>query len=64
MENDYCSDCFYGVYLPSVKEFCCRYYLMTNERRPCPAGDGCTVKVCVKNRRKYAWNRRKVDRNG
>ncbi len=23
----------------------CAYYFMTDKRRPCPAGDGCTVKM-------------------
>ena len=23
----------------------CAYYFMTNKRRPCPAGDGCTAKI-------------------
>lgn len=23
----------------------CAYFLMTNKRRPCPAGDGCTAKM-------------------
>ena len=31
---------------------CCNYFLATGERRPCPAGDGCTVKVTKSEYRK------------
>ena len=31
---------------------CCDYLIMTDKRRPCPAGDGCTVKVTKKEHRK------------
>ena len=30
----------------------CQYFLMTDKRRPCPAGDGCTVKETVRQRKK------------
>lgn len=60
MAMDNCADCFYAGYLPSIKMYCCRYYLMTNERRPCPGGDGCTVKVGKVSNWKSGWKRKKV----
>lgn len=39
----YCKGCIYrGGQSGLIK--CCNYYLITNKRRPCPAGDGCTVR--------------------
>ena len=48
--DEYCLDCkFFGGH--SEFECCCNYLLMTNKRRPCPPGIGCTVKVKRKNKR-------------
>lgn len=43
MVKSNCDDCFYRKKIG--KEVCCGYSIMTNEVRPCPAGDKCTVKV-------------------
>ena len=48
--DKYCDDCFY---LRKGNGFWyCTYFTQTNQRRPCPAGDGCTVKVPRKVYRK------------
>lgn len=41
-----CAGClhFYGAYAANR---CCNYILDTGKRRPCPAGDGCTVKRLI-----------------
>ena len=42
-KNDPCRGCFYyGGNSDAVK--CCSYFLTTGIRRPCPPGEGCTVK--------------------
>lgn len=43
MAKNNCEDCFYRRRVGET--FCCHYIFMTNERRPCPPGDACTVKV-------------------
>lgn len=41
--NDPCRGCFYyGGNSDAVKS--CSYFLTTGIRRPCPPGEGCTVK--------------------
>ena len=45
--TNYCDNCAYKKMMSSNYKYC-DYFLMTNERRPCPAGDGCTVKVSRK----------------
>jgi len=41
--NDPCRGCFYyGGNNDACR--CCSYFLITGIRRPCPAGEGCTVK--------------------
>lgn len=38
-----CEGCFYfGGRWETVK--CCNYFLITGQRRPCPAGKGCIVR--------------------
>lgn len=51
-----CGDCFYRGMLTSGNIPYCGFILKTGKRRPCPAGDGCTVKVPRKvcRRRKRA----------
>ena len=51
MAKSNCEDCFYRRRLGS-EGFCCHYIFMTNQRRPCPPGDECTVKVPRKVMRK------------
>lgn len=53
MAKSNCDNCFYCGRLEGGALPYCKYYFMTNQRRPCPPGDGCTVKVGRKvNRRK------------
>ena len=54
MVDHYCDDCFYKGHVYGTGPAFCRYLLMTDRRRPCPAGKGCTVKVPreVKRRKK------------
>ena len=48
---DYCKDCTYGSI--AGEHIICNYFLSTGIRRPCPAGDGCTVKK--KGRKVNNW---------
>lgn len=44
--TDNCADCIYSEKMECKSdELCCLYILMTNHKRPCKPGDGCTVKV-------------------
>ena len=46
----YCRGC---IHLTTVADWpCCNYLINTDQRRPCPAGDGCTVKETKKRKRK------------
>lgn len=40
----YCKDCVYAYSYGDSTAHICTYYLTTSIRRPCPAGEGCTVK--------------------
>lgn len=46
-----CSDCVYCGWLTGVIPYC-DYLFRTNQRRPCPPGEGCTVKVSKEVKRK------------
>lgn len=54
MARHYCDNCVYSSALTAISTRCCNYFLATNQRRPCPAGEGCTVKVSreVKRRKR------------
>lgn len=52
MRKSYCDDCVYSAALSAVTTRVCNYFLATDKRRPCPAGEGCTVKVVRKRRRR------------
>lgn len=49
-----CATCFYHGKCGGM--ICCDYLFKTGQRRPCPPGDGCTVKVAY---RKRAYPQRK-----
>lgn len=46
-----CSDCVYCGWFTGVIPYC-DYLCRTNQRRPCPPGEGCTVKVSKEVKRK------------
>ena len=51
VDNKNCLDCKY--YQGNHLEYCtCNYLFITDKRRPCPPGAGCTVKVKRKRRLK------------
>ena len=54
MDKKYCDNCVYSSGITGLNMRCCNYYLATGQRRPCPPGKGCTVKVGreVKRRKK------------
>lgn len=53
MAKSNCDNCFYCGKLNGGSTRYCRYIFMTDQMRPCPPGDECTVKVGRKvNRRK------------
>lgn len=43
MVDAYCEGCYYRVFLPALG-WGCEYLVMTGKRRPCPGGEGCTVR--------------------
>lgn len=45
-----CHNCVYYHSWHDVNKHC-NYYLMTDKRRPCDPGEGCTVKVTRKRER-------------
>ena len=53
LTDRYCDNCVYRGVITGNLSYC-HYYFATNERRPCPPGKGCTVKVGreVKRRKK------------
>lgn len=49
--DSYCKGCDYNQRCTGDWQTICVYYLATGKRRPCPAGEGCTVKT---TKRKYS----------
>lgn len=43
--SKYCEGCAYRKVFTAGSLPYCDYFLMTNKRRPCPGGDGCTVRI-------------------
>ena len=57
----YCLNCIY--YIGVAGDACfCNYYLMTDKRRPCDAGTGCTVRELRKRKRKPRKDWKKDDK--
>lgn len=52
MAKNYCDNCIYSCGFTGLNIKSCDYFLVTNKRRPCPPGKGCTVKVVRKGKRK------------
>jgi hypothetical protein len=52
MDKKYCDNCVYSGTLTASTTKVCNYLLVTNKRRPCPPGEGCTVKVVRKRSRR------------
>lgn len=55
MKNS-CKGCYYGTHTGEL--WVCDYILMTGHRRPCPPGEGCTVRIEAAQDRKRAWKER------
>ena len=49
--DGYCHSCIYYIGANNASYFC-NYYLLTDKRRPCDPGTGCTVRVLRKRQRK------------
>jgi len=43
--TDSCKGCFYGKKFTALALTYCDYLCMTGKRRPCPPGEGCTVRI-------------------
>ena len=43
--SKHCDNCFYCGRMVNGSLLYCKYLFVTNQMRPCPPGDGCTVKV-------------------
>jgi hypothetical protein len=52
----FCNGCIYNGYFDG-RHTICEYYLVTNERRPCPAGTGCTVKKTGKKISRWEYEK-------
>lgn len=56
--NSYCNGCIYkGLVQGHVP--CCNYIFMEDKRRPCPPGEGCTVKMTNREAQRKAAEERK-----
>ncbi len=53
--DKFCEDCIYRSCLTDYLKYC-TYFFTTEQRRPCPAGTGCTVKVKRKKKTRGEWN--------
>lgn len=53
-----CATCFYHGKCGGL--VCCDYLSKTGQRRPCPPGDACTVKVAYR-KRSYPLRKKKED---
>lgn len=51
----YCDGCRFRYMIGGTFVRCCNYYFVTNQRRPCPAGDGCTVRMARKEDQKREY---------
>ncbi len=60
MANSNCDNCFYWRMMNSGGHRFCAYMFITDKRRPCPPGEGCTVKVPRKVKRRKRKEREKV----
>lgn len=49
--DTYCLNCIFYIGTNNISR-CCHYYLLTDKRRPCDPGKGCTVKIRRKSRLK------------
>ena len=59
--KDYCRGCVYRTYAGA--EPICGYILVERRRRPCPPGEGCTVKVVGGNNKKMkrrTWDEKRA----
>ena len=45
MAKNNCDNCFYYRKMDSGQQRFCAYLFLTDQRRPCPPGDECTVKI-------------------
>ena len=52
----YCRNCTYGQAVCNGVYVMCNYFLETGKRRPCPGGDGCTVKQIGKKVGKWSYD--------
>ena len=52
MAKNNCDNCFYYRRTYSGGLRYCAYLFVTGHRRPCPPGDGCTVKIPIATKRR------------
>ena len=52
--TEYCEDCFYRKTFAGAGMYC-DYICMAGRPRPCPAGDGCTVRVLIRREKPDAF---------
>ncbi len=56
--DSYCNGCIYKG-LVNGNAPCCNYIFMEDKRRPCPPGEGCTVKVTNRDAQRRTAEERK-----
>ena len=62
--DKYCSPCIYSTMVVGGCYKMCNYLLYTDQVRPCPPGEGCTVRVTSRAKRQRKLNKKKGERNG
>lgn len=62
-DAEFCKDCFYRGRAIYGNLRPCNYLLVTGKSRPCPAGQGCTVKVGTKRNWKSSWKTKRGNSN-
>ena len=60
----YCDSCIYSTVFAGSFNKICNYLLYTDKIRPCPPGEGCTVRVKSRAKRQRKLNKKKGEQNG
>lgn len=56
--DKYCSSCIYSTLVTGGCNKICNYLLYTDKMRPCPPGEGCTVRVKSRAKRQRKSQKR------
>lgn len=62
--DNYCSSCIYSTLVTGGYNKMCNYLLYTDQRRPCPPGQGCTVRVKSRAKQQRKAKKKKGEQDG